>query len=223
MIQYVPFRPAIIAMITLPACVVLGSPSKLLAQGNAQGNIHVFKSGGGDRSSMGRKPPPAPAVLTQLDLKKLAGMVGSEPGSVYAKLTPQNPSATNRGALVFLNPTLVEGGENYATWVASGSIISGGSEGGLALWLRPGTGKKYLIDCAVESPSQGAHFIVSGPSGNAAAQFEAVPGGQHLSFVLYATDNKWQKFQITAAGLKSRLGVSTGVDWTFYSCEATNL
>lgn len=220
MMQYVAFRPVLIVMIALPVSLTLGSPGKLSAQGGGgktQGNIHVFKGGGGDRSTQGRKPPRAPRVLNQLDLKTLAGLVGSEPGTVYAKLTPQAPSVTNRGALVFVSAKIVEGGENYATWGPPSSI------GGLALWLRPSTGKKYLIDCAVESPSQGAHFSVQGPTGTAPMQVDAIPGGQHLTFVLDATDNKWQQFQINGGGSKTRIGFSTDVDWTFYSCEVTNL
>jgi hypothetical protein len=203
-----------IVMITLSACLIICPPSKLLAQGT-QGNIHVFKGAGTDRSPRGRKPS-APTSLNVLDLKKLAGMVGSEPGTIFVKLTAQAPSVTNRGALVFVSPKLVEGGENYASWGA-------GILGSLALWLRPATGKKYLIDCAVESPTKDAHFTVTGPSGTAPMQVGAVSGGQHLTFVLDATDNKWQHFEISGVGTRTQIGMATGMEWNFYSCEVTNL
>jgi hypothetical protein len=214
-----------IVILTLPAFLILCLPSRLSAQGgnrsNTQGSIHVFKGAGTDRSTRGRKP--APTSLNALDLKTLAGMVGSQPGTTFVKLTAQDPSVTNRGALVFVSPKLVEGGENYATWGPPAGINPVGSEGGLALWLRPATGKKYLIDCAVESPSKGAHFVVTGPSGTAPLQVDAIAGGQHLSFVLDATDNKWQHFQINGVGTKNSTGMSTDVEWTFHSCEVTNL
>jgi hypothetical protein len=218
------FRLTVIALVTFLGCLIISPPRKLLAQGgdrsNRQDGIHVFKGGGRDRSTV-RKP--GPTALGALDVKKLAGLVGSAPGTVFVKLTPQDPSAVNRGVLVFVSPKLVETGLNYATWGPPSSINAQGAEGSLMLWLRPATGNKYLIDCAVESSSPGAHFVVTGPSGTAPLQVGAIAGGQHLIFVLDATDNKWQPFQITGSGNKSQYGISSDVEWTFYSCEVTNL
>jgi hypothetical protein len=225
MLYHNSFRSVFIALVTLLGCLIAASPSKVLAQGvdrgKRQDGIHVFKGGGRDRS-VGRRPG-GPTSLTALDLKKLAGMVGSAPGSVYVKLSPQEPSATNRGVLVFVNPKLVETGLNYATWGPSGNINFQGAQGSLMLWLRPATGSKYLIDCAVESSSPNAHFVVTGPNGTAPFDVKAIAGGQHLTFVLEATDNKWQPFQLTGTGTKSQYGISSDVEWTFYSCEVTNL
>jgi len=218
------FRAVVIALVTLLGCLIVSSPRMLLAQGGdrskKQEGIQVFKGGGRDRSTMGRK---GPTSLSAIDVKKLAGLVGSAPGSVYVKLSPQEPSATNRGVLVFVSPKLVETGLNYATWGPPGNINFQGAQGSLMLWLRPATGGKYLIDCAVESSSPNAHFVVTGPNGTAPLDVKAIAGGQHLTFVVEATDNKWQPFQITGTGTKSQYGISSAVEWTFYSCEVTNL
>jgi hypothetical protein len=213
----------VIALLVLLGYLIISQPHNLAQGGNQtrrQDGIHVFKGGG--RNRLGRKPP-GPTSLSALDLKKLAGLVGSAPGSVYVKLSPQEPSATNRAVLVFVSPKLVETGLNYATWGPPGSINGQGAQGSLMLWLRPATGGKYLIDCAVESSSPNAYFVVTGSNGSAPMEVKAVAGGQHLTFVLQATDNDWQSFQITGNGTKNQLGVSSDVDWTFYSCEVTNL
>lgn len=205
------------------ASLTLVFSSSVFAQGGRNPNaVPIFKSGGADRSAQTRRPPQA---LSALDLKKLAGQVGSEPGSVYVKLTVQEPSAANRGALVLVDPVLVEGGQNYASWgPPSSSTNFLGAKGSLNLWLRPATGKKYLIDCAVESSSPEAHFVVSGPAGTAPMTVDAIPGGQHLTVVLEATDNKWQEFQVHGVGTKkNQTSVMTPVDWTLYYCEVTNL
>lgn len=199
---------------------LLAGASVLLAQGDGRksGSAPVFK-GGGNRSS-GRRPPPAPISLSPDAMKSL---VGATPGSLFIKLTPKDPSAVNRGALVFVNPALVEGGEDYAMWGPAASVSLTGSEGHLALWLRPVAGKKYLIDCAVQSSTTGAIFNITGPNGVAPIQIAATGAGQHLIFVLEAGDSQWQGFQISGAGSKNKAGLGTSMEWTFYSCEVTNL
>jgi hypothetical protein len=214
---------SLLALIAALVCLTAAVQSTLLAQGDRRktGAAPVFKGGGGDRSTPGRKPPPAPVSLSLGTLKNL---IGGEPGAIFVKLTPKDPSVVNRGALVFVSPTLVEGGENYATWGPSSANVSlFGSEGYLGLWLRPAAGKKYLIDCSVQSGSEGALFSITGPSGTAPTQVAGVAGGQHLAFVLDATDNKWQGFQIRGVGSKNKYGVGSKMEWTFYSCEVTNL
>jgi hypothetical protein len=210
---------------SIPALIwtlaVLTGASVLLAQGDGRraGPAPVFK-GGGNRSS-GRRPPPAPISLTSDAIKSL---VGATPGAVFVKLTPRDPSVVNRGALVFVNPALVEGGEDYAMWgPSSGNVSLTGSEGHLALWLRPVAGKKYLIDCAVQSSTPNAVFNVTGPSGAAPIQVAATGVGQHLTFVLEASDSQWQGFQINGGGSKNKAGLGTSMEWTFYSCEVINL
>jgi hypothetical protein len=201
---------SILALIAALVCLTAPMPSTLVAQGQRPktGAVHVFKGGGGDRSTPGRKPPPAPVPLTAAAVNKL---IGGVPANLYVKLTPNHPSVVNRGGLNFFDSAVVEGLDNYATWNVY-------ANGGLAIWLRPVAGKKYLIDCSVQSKSKNALFKITGPSGTAPMQVSAIPEGQHLVFLLDATDNKWQHFEITAVGT-----YLTPIEWTFYSCEVTNL
>ena len=207
----------VIALLAVPG--VLSADT--LVRGRSPDAIHVFRGGGGARSTAAS---PGPGMLNPATLKILAGQVGSTPGTLYVKLTPQSPSVTNRGALVFDSPKLVEGGQNYAIW-GSQAPPAGGSKGSLWLGLRPAAGKKYLIDCAVRSDSPQASFAVTGPAGTASMKVVAVPGGQHLTFVLDATDNNWVPFQISGTGVPGNFGgmTSSPVEWTLYSCEVTNL
>ena len=73
---------------TLLAFSIITPPRELLPQGierdKGQGDLHVFKGKAVERSTPGAKPAPPPSALSGLDLKKL---VGSEPGSVFVKVT----------------------------------------------------------------------------------------------------------------------------------------
>ena len=214
---------AIVALLALQGVLMITSSQHLFAdtvgRSTARDAVHVFKGSGGVRPTTAGS---GPGMLNAATLKILAGQVGSTPGTVYVKLTPQSPSVTNRGALVFDSAKLVEGGQSYATW---GPGDFGGSVGALWLWLRPSAGKKYLIDCAVRSASPQARFWVTGPAGTAPMMVDAIPAGQHLTFVLDATDNNWVSFQISGVGAAGQLKglTSSRVEWTFYSCEVTNL
>jgi hypothetical protein len=211
----------------LIASLIIMPPLQRAHGGTGRGGLQVFKGGGGELSVAGRKSGPPP--LTALDVKTLAGMVGSQPGTVFAKLTPHMPSIANKAALVFVDPKLVESGADYAVWGPPQTEINAvGADGSLMLWVRPGSGHKYLVDCAVLSASPHARFVVTGPQGSAAMEVEAIPTGQHLTFVLDAIDSKWVSFRISGTGQKgSAAGLSTflvsPVEWTFYSCEITNL
>ena len=59
-----------------------------------------------------------------------------------------------------------------------------------------------------------------GPDGTAPMNVGAIAGGQRLTFVLYATDNKWQSFRVAHL---SSTPLPAFLKWTFYSCEVTNL
>jgi hypothetical protein len=212
---------SILVLLAAVVFVICARPTALIAQdGRKAGTVPVFK-GGGNRSTPGRKPPPAPVSLGVDVIKNL---VGAEPGAVFVKLTPRDPSVVNRGALVFVSPVVVEGGESYAQWGPSSATVSlSGSQGYLALWLRPAAGKKYLIDCSVQSSTEGALFSITGPSGSAPTQVGAIGAAQHLIFVFEASDSQWQGFRISGVGSKNRLGTGTKMEWTFYACEVTNL
>src|SRR5258705_13611678 len=97
----------IIALLALQGVLMITSAQQLFADTFARGKgpdaIHVFRGGGGARTPT---PNPGPGMLNAAALKILAGQVGSTPGTVYVKLTPQSPSVTNRGALVFDSPKL---------------------------------------------------------------------------------------------------------------------
>src|SRR5262245_17250930 len=220
-------RGIVIALMTLIVSLAIVPAPKPAHGGGGQAGLHLFKGVGGDLSIATRKPGPPP--LTAFDLKTLAGMVGSEPGSLFAKLTPREPSIGYKAALVFVDPKLVETGASYASWGSSqtrSTLV--GPYGSLILWLKPVAARRYLIDCAVAGTTPQPQFEVAGPSGTAPMQVDATPGGQHLTFVLDATDNKWLSFRIdgnlkpSTTALRSNL-LAPPVEWTFYSCEITNL
>jgi hypothetical protein len=199
------------------------SADEAASSSRGMGSIHVFRGGGGVRQPTFK---PGPTSLSAAAVKNLAEMAGATPGTAFVKLSPQLPSVTSRGALVFDRPKLVETGQNYALWgPPQTAALTSGSEGALWLWLHPSTGHKYLIDCAVRSTSPNARFHVTGPAGTAPMKVDAIPAGQHLTFVLDAADNNWVSFQISGIGLPNKNGLPTAshVEWTFYSCEVTNL
>jgi len=223
------------------AFLISSSSREILAQGTGrggqQGDVPVFKGSGGERSTVGVKPPPGGTALGALDLKNL---VGSNPGSVYVTLSPRDPSVANHGALVFVTPTLVEGGENYAIWgkpssgkpklyyqsdlekmkqkmleakldmagYTSNPAPQPGPAGAVMLWLQSSANRKYLIDCVVG----GSPFLVSGPQGDQMIQLNQMTG--HLIFMLDAATAGWYSFRIAS-------GNEFG--WAFYSCQVTNL
>jgi hypothetical protein len=226
---------------TLLAFSIITAPRELLPQGferdKGRGDVHVFKGNAVERSTPGAKPAPPPSPLSVLDLKKLAG---SEPGSVFVKVTPKDPSVANRGALVFVTPTLVEGGENYAVWgqpktgkphLYSNTELdkikekmldvqheSGNSsgQGGAVKPAVDGFVMLWLRSAAsrkylIDCVVGGSPFLVSGPAGSQITQLNQATG--HLIFALEAATAGWYSFRISG----SEFG------WTFYSCEVTNL
>jgi len=81
----------------------------------------------------------------------------------------------------------------------------------LALWLKSSANSKYLIDCVVSG--QFVPFKVIGPNLSASQISELPETKGHLIFTLDATSAGWYGFQISGSGY----------NWTFYSCEVTNL
>jgi len=155
----------------------------------------------------------------------LQGGLNPEPGSVYVKLTPKNPSAPQKAALVFVEAGAVDGGElNYAAWTTPspgvlGKLAVGYPSGHLLLWIRsPQPGRRFLVDCAVTGFSQGQNFFgpigfkIEGPGGLSQKVATVGQTGQHLAFLFDAADNDWNAFKI-----------SGGIGWVFHSCEVTNL
>src|SRR5262249_39842129 len=110
-------RIAILTLIAGIACLSVGPIPASLGQGQDhkrlvdRKSVRVFGSGGANRTLGGRKSP-APAPLDESFKIEIARQAGSTLGSPLLKLTRKAPSVANRGALVFENPALVEGGED---------------------------------------------------------------------------------------------------------------
>ncbi len=220
--------------------------NELSAQGfdrdKGQSGVHVFKGNAVERATPGARPAPPPSALNALDLKKLAG---AEPGSVFVKLTPKEPSVLNRGALVFVSPTLVEGGENYARW---------GQPGGKPVLTGPDDEQKQKLDMAKAKMDAAYEGRGGNRPGPRAAPNSSVEGSLML-WLRSAANRKYfidcvvggpsfnvngpggsQTFQLkgVTAHLTFALDASTAgwypfqisggeFGWTFYSCEVTNL
>ena len=221
------------------AFLMSSSAREIVAQGSERAgqSIPVFKGTGGERSILGVKPPPGATALNALDLKK---MVGAEPGSVFVTLSPRDPSAINRGALVFVTPTVVEGGENYAIWGKPSSgkpklyyqseldkmeqkmldakmDMAGYSSGsapqpGPQGWVMLWLRSSASRKYLIDCVVGGSPFLVSGPAGDQMIQLNQQTG--HLIFMLDAATQGWYSFRIAS-------GNEFG--WTFYSCSVTNL
>ncbi len=217
----------------------LGAVSAVSAQPRDQKKIQVkkaqttpvFKSKGVPSQTVEIKPPAPPPDLTTDGKKELIkgaalkGLLNPDPGSVYVKLTPKNPSALLKAALVFIHPQKVDGGEmNYAYFRTNEPYKSAVLSSHIQLWIRsPQPGRQFLIDCAVTGYYDALHesgppeFMIEGPGGFtqkiAVVQPEA---GQHLAFLFAASDNQWNAFKISA-DFPNFLG------WYFHSCEVTNL
>ena len=169
-------------------------------------------------------PQRAPAPLSAPELTAALKLLGKiEPGSLYVTLTPSQPDVANRGALVFLNTDVVEGGEGYASWKVSSSDTNSQMKY-IMLWLKSAANRSYLIDCAVSGEykpnptEEGAEFRVVGPDGSTTV-FKGVTGvaDRHLVFSLNATNTGWYGFQ-----LRSARQTPQTLYWRFYSCEVKN-
>lgn len=222
-----------VAIVALVSVFIAGSSGRILAQGSAP----IFKGAAVERSTPGVKPASGATALSTLDLKKL---VGSEPGSVFVTLSPRDPSALNRGALVFVTPTVVEGGENYAIWgkpssgkphlysqteldkikknILDAKLEQGGypsnpsAQPGPAGWVMLWLRSAASRKYLIDCIVGGSPFVVSGPANAEVFQLNQMTG--HLNFVLDAATAGWYSFQIAS-------GNEFG--WTFYSCEVKNL
>lgn len=214
----------------------LGAVSAVSAQPRDQKKIQVkkaqttpvFKSKGVPSQTVEIKPPAPPPDLTTDGKKELIkgaalkGLLNPDPGSVYVKLTPKNPSALLKAALVFIHPQKVDGGEmNYAYFRTNEPYKSAVLSSHIQLWIRsPQPGRQFLIDCAVtinSSTSSLDEFKIVGPGGFIQKIATAQIGvGQHLAFLFDASDNQWNAFKISA-DFPNFLG------WYFHSCEVTNL
>ena len=210
-----PQRASFVVLLTAIASLALGQT--LLAQRQTrtppQGTrkVLIFKSKGVSRTSeddVSSAPPNLSVALKNEMLKELNLTRG--PGSVYIKLTARNNYVLGKGFLFFKNPTAVKGDADNAFW----ALPDNEKEDFVEINLKSdAAGRRYLIDCAVKQVGIISPFKIWA-GGNELLQTIESAGvqGQHLVFLLDATDDGWHKFRI-----------SCGRGWFFYSCEVTNL
>jgi hypothetical protein len=223
---------AFLAVIIAPAGATQNQP-RLKERAAGGQKVLVFKARGTPLKRGKIAPPQPPPDLSKDEKTKLltrADLGGAlkppQPGDLYARLTPKDPSINGKAALVFVGASVVDGGEsNYATWnvlVADptfGDVMT--MNGYLAVLVRSGIpGRRYLIDCAVSGYKDdygwgavtGAFYIV-GPGGLKQAVESTGQTGQHLTFILEALDTQWNVFKIG----------SNNTGWALHKCEVTNL
>jgi hypothetical protein len=218
MLQQGPFRSLITPVIALLSGLnLIPAPTPLaqnanrdkapVSQGRDQNRsssepvnkIPAFKATGVENAAdLKKKPPP-------LGPGTIAKLIGTEPGSLYVRLTPSQTKVENRGDLRFFKADFVDGGKDYAEWMTAPQYIG---QSQLILSLKSYTGHKYLVDCTVAG--QSVSFTVEGSGGKQTFALPQTNG--HLIFTLEATTAGWHYFQISANG-----------QWIFYSCEVTNL
>lgn len=170
-------------------------------------------------------PPPA---LDQGQVSAILHALGQppEPGSLYARVTPSQPSVPGKGALVFVDANLVEGGEGFAEFKNVTEPVP--LTGYAVLWLYSPAGRSYLIDCGVKGmywnlqTQQGPVFTISGP-GNTVQAFDYratfSQAGYHLVFSLVADQAGWYPFAISTQPAGEELYTT----WKLFGCEAKNL
>jgi len=170
----------------------------------------IFKSKGVSRTSEedGSSAPPDLSVALKKEMLKELNL-SPGPGSVYIKLTPRNSYVAGKGFLYFRNPIVVTGKDDNAAW---GPPLND-TEKFVEISLKSeAAGRRYLIDCAVNQTAGSNFKIWKGYNDLLQTIESAGAPGQHLVFLLDATDNGWHMFKI-----------SGGAGWYFYSCEVTNL
>ena len=209
-----PYHTAVVALIAVIVCLVIGPTSMLLAQETDRKeprsasipNVPVFKGSGGPRdATIPEVPVTAPKALRLDVIREIAHQIGSEPGSTFVKLTPQQPYVANRGALYFYKFTQVASWENFARLDRNDGLAK------VALLLRPAAaGSKYLIDCAVTAYGTEKFTLQQGFN---SATVSPIEGRQHLIFLVEdaSPSNVYYFYVSNSAGFQ------------FFSCEVTIL
>lgn len=189
-------------------------------------DVPVFRGPAADRRVEDRVDPPPGLDPSQVGVILQTLGHPAEPGSLYVRVTPSQPDVPGKGALVFVEANLVEGGEGYAEF--KNKTEPGPLEGYTVLWLYSPAGRSYLVDCAVSGmywnlqAQQGPVFMVSGP-GNTVQAFDYRAAydleGYHLVFSLVAGQAGWYPFGIST----QPAGAELYTTWKLFSCEAKNL
>jgi len=144
----------------------------------------------------------------------------SAPGTVLWRLSAADPRS-GRGALVLVNPYLVNAAADFMQWVVVPAsspetlkLRYGTGDKMLGLWLRSeGAGRRYLLDCAVAKTALlGPTTLKLTSPGGGTTSWTLGEGDQHVTWVMQASDDGWYDFQLR--GDRS---------WRLHWCEATRL
>lgn len=215
-----PQRTSFVALMTIIAFLVLGptllaqSQTRRPPQERGTPKVLIFESKGVSRASEDAAPlppPPPPDLSVALKKELLKGLnPPAEPGSIYFKVTPRNSIVAFKGHLIFRNAKSVDAATNSANWWPAPNEPAPNEKFLQFYFKSEAAGRRYLIDCSVRGDNNYPFKIFT--SSNLLQTIESVGApGQHLVFILDATDNGWDWFYIT------------GGQWYFYSCEVTHL
>lgn len=182
-------------------------------------NVPIFNAGGEPPQSRNVLSEPVPERLTLSIKREILKDLGlpPEPGSEHAFLSPSQPSVPNKGALVFVNANIVEGGEGFAFW------NGGNPKGSVQLWIKSPKGRGYLVEFGagrpkIEDEMPSIVIEVEGPDGITHEFNERNSWGTRGVFYFKATTNGWHGFTITG-GTK----IDPSTPWRFHDCLVTNV
>ncbi|HEY8224033.1 MAG TPA: hypothetical protein VIG25_02070 [Pyrinomonadaceae bacterium] len=207
----------IIAFLALCPTLLAQRETRPSSQGRATPKVLIFKSRGVSRAPQdaGPQPLPPPKELSAASKKEMLKdlHLAQEPGSIYFKVTLRNSFVAGKGYINFGNPYSVESYHDHVEWQPPNNE----KQKFVEIFLNSeAAGRHYLIDCTVNQVymSNYPYKIWRGSTDllqTIEAQNNAIYG-QHLVFVIEATDDGWHSFRISGGG-----------NWYFYSCEVTHL
>lgn len=207
-----------------------------ILQDGGTATVHVFEAGDHRQPETvpyegkppGENPKSAPAPLTESQWGAIGTAVGKalaapDPGSLYARLTPSSAGVSGKGALVFVDPDMVEGGQGYAEFSANQFAPP---KGFVVLWIWSPAARSYLVDCAVKgmtfnwSQGFGPRFHVNGPGATLTFDFtnDYSDDGYHLVWQLNVTSPGWTSFALFVSLPEEML-----IWWKLHSCDIRHL
>ena len=176
--------------------------------------IPTFEGRGGVAAPTEDDAPPArrAAPLTSDQHAAIKALLGNPPANLYARLTPAQPRSPGRGALVFNQPLLVEGGEGWA-FMRPG-IESKQAPSRLFVWVNsPAANRRYLVDCSVTGAfvkDKSTMFTIDVAGVRQTVEFGAgTTWPNHVIALLNAADAGWHKLTL----------MNDQSLWHFHSCE----
>ena len=180
--------------------------------------IPTFEGRGGAPAPSEDDAPPARRVvpLTSDQHAAIKALLGHPPKNLYARLSPAQPRSVGRGALVFSQPMLVEGGEGWA--FMKPGVETKVSPSRVSVWVNsPAANRRYLVDCAVSGtvPKDRSTMFTIDVSG--VRQTVEFPAGttwpNHVIAMLNATDAGWHKLVL----------MNDQSHWHFHSCDISGM